>query len=205
MEHYVDWESIFENIKYLDKDLDTIELNELLIEEGVEVSENVLSLKNLAPGFRTYKKLTKDDILIDIEKAKCMLRRSEEKRIREERDEQEKVRKNQQLDDLRILHGLDTDSEMKLHLEDDPMERVPFIEEVRHMNLCFMSANDLKTLQTRHNKKDQNETFIFIQNLRSFPAKMAIFLGTRNISPYFYGPSSLWENYVNKKTYVDLF
>ena len=114
MESYIDWTSIFENIKYLDADLDTIELDELLIENRVEVSENVMSLKNLAPGYRTFKKLTKEDILIDIEKTKCMLRRNEEKKVREEIENQEKAHKNNQLDELRILHGLDTSSDMKL-------------------------------------------------------------------------------------------
>ena len=37
-------------------------------------------------------------------------------------------------------------------------------------------------------KRGQNETFVFIQNLCSFPAKMAIFLATRNIFFHFYGP-----------------
>ena len=53
----------------------TIKLEELLIENGIEISKNIMSLKNLAPGYRTFKKLTKEDILIDIEKTKCMLRR----------------------------------------------------------------------------------------------------------------------------------
>ena len=33
---------------------------ELIIEQGKNVSNNVLSLKNLAAGYRTYKKITKD-------------------------------------------------------------------------------------------------------------------------------------------------
>ena len=148
MEEFIDWTSLLEDIKYLDKDLENVQLEELLIEDGIEVSDNVLSLKTLAPGYRTYRKITKEDIMIDIEKTKCMLRRNEENVMRAEKDKQEKRAKEDSFDNLRILHGLDSNSDWKLHLEDDQESRVPFIKEVCHMNLNYLRATDLKTRAT---------------------------------------------------------
>ena len=45
-----------------------------------------------------------------------------------------------------------------------------------------------KTVQTLHNKKVPNETFVFMQNKRSFPAKMAMFLASTSFFHEFFGP-----------------
>ena len=60
-----------------------------------------------------------------------------------------------------------------------------------------------ETVQTWHNKKGQNETFVFMQNLRSFPAKMAIFLATRNIFPILRAIISM-EKLWNLRKYLEL-
>ena len=56
LENLINWEKLMNGIKYKDTELSTIDLNELVIEDGIDVSENIKSLKSLASGFRTYKK-----------------------------------------------------------------------------------------------------------------------------------------------------
>lgn len=75
-------------------------MSEIVIEEGVDVSDNIKSLKYLAPGFRTYKKLSKQDILLDWEKTKIIIRRKFHRDKREANDKIINDAVNKNLQDL---------------------------------------------------------------------------------------------------------
>ena len=89
LENHLDWEYFIDNVKYKDADLEKVELNELVIGEGIEVSENIKSLKNLAPGYRTYAPMSQNKIDLDWEKAQIQIRRNHHQKVRDEVRSQE--------------------------------------------------------------------------------------------------------------------